>query len=154
MQPVIREVALREYELLDDWARYLKDAKYWGSNVDSILNELCMAELRICACIKGDAIPVAFASVTPYCPKEYPRHAGALWLDHLFVTPRARGTNLMLPLYETQISYVREHLERRIFRLPVSDRVVQFSIKRGWRHHDDVPDMPFGVYELPRKFLA
>jgi len=154
MQPAIREVNLEECELLSTWANYLQGARYWGNNADSILHELCATELRLCAYVDGDAEPVAYASITPRCPKEYPRQDGALWLDHLFVAPRARGKNLMLPLYQRQLFHVRHHPERRIFRLPVSDRVVQFSLKRGWRYHDDVPDMPFGIYELPRECLA
>ena len=152
MEITLRELSLEERKPIEMWADYLKGAKYWGEDVCSILKELDETELRICAMFPNDPEPVAFASVTRHC-KEYPYQDGQLWLDHLYVAERARKARLVEPLYERQMVYVR-HSQGRIFRLPASERIVNFSLKRGWRYHADVPGFPFPVYELPRECVG
>jgi len=143
----VRTIEIDEADILALWASHLRPL--WG---DGVLEELQLAEYRVGACLPESPIPIGFASITPYGDADG-QDRGALWLEHLFIEPEHRGKGVQEPLYDLQIAYVREHPHRPVLRIPLHEKVVEFSTKRGWRKQRDLPGTPyrFGVYELPRE---
>lgn len=149
----VKKLEISESELLRCWAEKLQKAKHWDGDV---LEELHRAVFRVCISIGDVPDPVGFASVTEdYNPDATDTERFAFWFDHLYIDPIARGKGLMRWLYQSQVDFLRGKEEQwRIFRMPMNETVVQFSISQGWRFLRVDRDAPFGIYELPREAIA